>query len=884
MSAARVHDQPESAAPSAGARTPGADGSWVAAALRDTGAGVWEWDLRPDRVRVDDAWRGALGYGGPEAPATAAAAAALVHPDDRVRLLAGFRRLLEGTDRDGEYVGRVRQADGAYQWRHERCTVAERGPDGAPTRIVGVGTTLAEPARPASPRLSWERLFAETRFGMAVVSVADDTFLAVNDAFASMHGYTPDELVGRHVTTTCAASLDPPLDAVTSTIEREGFVVGEFPHRRKDGSTFPALQEITLVRSPGGQPVSRISLVIDLTERERALAALARSEARFRAVYSNAAVGMILTDVSGRPVEVNPGACAMLGYSEAELRGLRFSEITHPDDVQDSVTRRSLLLTGGAESQVFEKRYIRKDGATLWAQVSLSIVEDGEGAPPHVLALIEDISSRRQTLEVLREREQQLRMALDAANAGTFGFDAVRGQSGFSPRALDLYGFNPGETPTFDESLARVHPDDRDRVAQTFAVAMQAQTEFDTEYRVVVPGRPDRWLHTRGRGVYDDAGRLRQAVGVILDITDRKATFEELRSSEERFRLVAEATRDVLWDWNVVTGEHWWSPNAVRLFGHDPVHEPSIAAWTSRLHEEDRQRVVDAVEGALWRGAPSWEGEYRMRLADGSVGEFLDRGHVVHDATGRPVRMIGAMTDVTELKRAHRSLLETHARLRAVGREVHLAESRERAALARELHDEFGQLLTAAKLNASWLKAHAPAAPPPAGDALREKAANLCDVIDMALHGVRHVASQLRPPALDQLGLPRALQGLAAQIERHAGFECVVTIDEATRAAVFGPAEGAALYRMTQELLTNAARHAGAAHVLVSLATTGDAVTLTVQDDGRGLDPGAETRGGTWGLKGIRERAELLGGTMTIAGTKGAGTTVRVTLPRGGGA
>lgn len=495
-----------------------------------------------------------------------------------------------------------------------------------------------------------------------------------------------------------------------------------------------------------------------LHERERALQALRRSEARFRAAYRNAAVGMVITDGRGQPVEVNQMACAMLGYPEDELRGLTFQQITHPDDVADSVARRARLLDGSGRAEVFEKRCLRKDGSVLWAQVSLSLVADGaDDGPPHVLALIEDISSRRQTTEALR-------------------------------------------------------------------------------------------------------------------------------ASEERFRLVAHATRDVLWDWNVQTAEHWWSPNATALFGHDPSAERDISAWTSRLHADDRLRVLSSLDTALRSRDTSWDGSYRLRLADGSYGDFVDRGHILRDAQGQALRMIGAMTDVTEVNRAHRSLVETHDHLRALVRDVHLAESRERAALARELHDEFGQLLTAAKLNASWLKAHAPATPTLAADAYREKAANLCDVIDMALHGVRHVASQLRPPALDQLGLPRALQGLAAQIERHAGFDCQVTTDDATRAAVFGPAQGAALYRMAQELLTNAARHAGATQVRVSLATIGDRVTLTVEDDGRGFSPPDAATSNAWGLKGIRERAELLGGSVNVHSRPGAGTTVRVVLPRGAGA
>lgn len=419
-------------------------------------------------------------------------------------------------------------------------------------------------------------------------------------------------------------------------------------------------------------------------------------------------------------------------------------------------------------------------------------------------------------------------------------------------------------------------------MAAEFARALAAGSDYDAEYRVAVDGQPVRWLHARGRAIYDSQGHPVQMVGVKQDVTARREAYDRLRSSEQRFRLVTEATRDVLWDLDVASGRYWTSPNAATLFGREAAPAYELTVWEASVHPDDRARVQASLQEALRGPGTIWESGYRFRLASGAYGEFLVRAHIVRDDTGRAVRMVGAMTDVTEVKRAHRSLLEAHDRLRAAGREVHLAESRERAALARELHDEFGQLLTAAKLSASWLKAHAPSAPGLPVETYREKAANLCDVLDTALHGVRHVASQLRPPALDQLGLTRALEGLAAQVERHAGFECVVAIDDATRAGVFGPAEGAAIYRIAQELLTNAARHAGARHVRVALTTAADRLTIEVDDDGRGFEPSAITGG--WGLKGIRERAELLDGTVAIDSRREGGTTVRVVLPRGGGA
>lgn len=855
-----------------------------AAILRATGTGTWEWKATDGHVQPDQEWLAVLGYGPGELDTTPEALFALVHPDDQSRLRRRLRAYLDGTAAECECVGRLRRGDGVYQWRRERCVVVERGPDNSPRHIVGLGTNITDPGPAGERAHPWEHVFDQTQFGLSVTSVADDTLIAVNNAYARMHGYAVEELLGRHASLTC----DLPAEALGDLIRRineTGYVVGEYQHRRKDGTTFPTLHEVAVVRDAQGTPVSRVGFVIDVSARDAAVAALRQSEERFRAVYRNAPMGIAIGDVDGQFQEANPVLCAMLGYTEDELRTRLFRDLIHPDDYDPERRRVNQVLASGMPSDLFEMRLVHRSGAVVWAQIGLSVIRGATPASTHLLALVEDITARRAAEGAMRQREAELRTALEAADAGTFAFDMATGAIHFSARCRELYGFAPDEVITADKVTTCTHPEDRRLVADRFDATVRTGADYDAEYRVAVPGRTPRWMHAKGRAIRDASGAVTQVVGVKLDVTERKLTFSRVETSEERFRLVARATRDVLWDWNVLTGDHWWSPNAVELFGYDPNAEPSIDAWLSRLHPGDRARVEALLQSAFASSVESWDGEYRFRLADGSYGEFLDRGHVVRDEAGAAIRMIGAMTDVTELKRAHRSLMAAHERLQAASRDVHLTESRERAALARELHDEFGQLLTAAKLSASSLRAMPlDGLPAERRQQHDEKAASLCDVLDMALHGVRNVATQLRPPALDQLGLARALEGLAAQIERHAGLTCTIGIDKATRARVFGPVEGAAIYRIVQELVNNVARHAAATTVRVDLTTADGHVHLVVTDDGRGM-PAEEARpAGTLGLKGLRERAELLGGQIAIHSQPGAGTSVHVTIPAGDGA
>jgi len=147
--------------------------------------------------------------------------------------------------------------------------------------------------------------------------------------------------------------------------------------------------------------------------------------------------------------------------------------------------------------------------------------------------------------------------------------------------------------------------------------------------------------------------------GIIRDITTRKRADEELRKSEERFQLATRATNDAVWDWDLVTNELWWNEGFQTMFGYraDEI-EPGIESRTSRLHPDDLKDIEHSVHEVIDNGGQSWTGEYRFRRADGSYALVADRGYVVHDAEGKPVRMLGSMMDITERKRVEAELFK----------------------------------------------------------------------------------------------------------------------------------------------------------------------------------------------------------------------------------
>ena len=241
---------------------------------------------------------------------------------------------------------------------------------------------------------------------------------------------------------------------------------------------------------------------------------------------------------------------------------------------------------------------------------------------------------------------------------------------------------------------------------------------------------------------------------------------------------------------------------------------------------------------------------------------------------GAPQRFVGMVEDVTERKAAEAELQRHRTQLRGLAARLEAAREAERARIAREIHDELGQALTALKIDLLWLKKRMPGSSPE----LAHKLDDMAGIIDSTAQGIQRVAAELRPSVLDELGLRAAIEWEAREFATRTGIECRVELPEGQPAV--DASRATAVFRIFQEALTNVARHAAATHVLVRLGMTPNALELTVQDNGRGIREGALHDSRSLGLLGMRERAENFHGNVTIAGNPGAGTTLTLIMPR----
>jgi PAS domain S-box-containing protein len=281
-------------------------------------------------------------------------------------------------------------------------------------------------------------------------------------------------------------------------------------------------------------------LVNQYLARTQAERELYRSEERFRVIFEQAAVGIALVGIDGRWLRVNRRLCKITGYPEEELLTKTFQEITHPDDLALDVMHVQRLLAGEQPDYSLEKRYLTRNGAVVWANLTVKLVRDDQGAPEYFISVIEDISARKQaelelhtTHENLERSQARLVEAQHVARLGSWEWDSVTDEIAGSEEFCRLFGVTPELIVHVDQFIALLHSDDRERVRQDIAAALRGERSYETDYRVMLSDGSYRHIGARARVFTDEQGTPLRMAGTCLDITERIKAEEKLRTLNE---------------------------------------------------------------------------------------------------------------------------------------------------------------------------------------------------------------------------------------------------------------------------------------------------------------------------------------------------------------
>ena len=353
-------------------------------------------------------------------------------------------------------------------------------------------------------------------------------------------------------------------------------------------------------------------------------------------------------------------------------------------------------------------------------------------------------------------------------------------------------------------------------------------------------------------------------VGSIRDITERTVVEQELERSRADLAKAQELAGVGSWMWDLTTDEVVWSDQMYRLFFYDPdTFSGSARDAFARTHSDDAERIAEITERGIREGR-CFPTEYRLLGPEGQVRWVFADGIVITDDAGRPIRMMGTTQDITERKLAEEERRRLLSELMSVREE-------ERQRIAADIHDDSLQSLTATLLQVQLLLEHEHEPEP------TERLDRIERALTEAISRLRHLIHELRPPALDRVGLAAAVQDLSGQV-----FEDTdVRVDVHDRVNRDVPSDVRMVaYRIFQEVLANVRFHAQARSVHVLLEIPDDQLHAVVRDDGVGIDPHLRDSSTVHlGLSSMHQRAELEGGRLEIGPAEGGGTVVEFWLP-----
>jgi PAS domain S-box-containing protein len=618
----------------------------------------------------------------------------------------------------------------------------------------------------------------------------------------------------------------------------------------------------------------------EFLERHRAEAARRASEALLQKAFAIDTVGLLFFSLDGGMTKANEAFVHMSGCSQEALLTMDWEVLTAPE-FWDLTAHHAGELADRGETAPYEKQFVRPDGSRWWGLCAPTRLT-GEGPTAECMEFIVDISARKcaeeqlhtlttsleqqvtERTQALRDSQELLQSVFDTSLISMSVLEAVRDEAGVLQDFRIVMANKELERETGRPDLVgRLYSQEYPGIKQTGL--------YDLMLGVLETGEPagleyyyphegfDKWYACQFVKLNDGV------VATNLDITERKL------AEEERFRNFAllqqsEAVASLgSWNYDRSTGAFQWSAGMYRLFGLTPGSPIRPATYLDFVVAEDRP-VAERLVQSITTSRTGFEETLRIQVGD-AVKTVRVKAAGVFDAAGEPLRMLGVDLDISEVQRLEADNL--HLRLtqqQALFGAVLETQETERRRIAESLHNGLGQTLYAAKLQISQLQAG------PSPTALIRADQLLAE----AIRQTRTLSHELVPIVLAEFGLPAALHDICRTLRTpQLHFGCIVELEEELP---FPQPLQVALYRMAQELAQNVVKHAHATEASLELETVPGFVLLRVEDNGVGFTSTSSAIPGI-GLRTIRDRVALLGGTVEMGSSPTFGTYVRLRFP-----
>jgi PAS domain S-box-containing protein len=497
-------------------------------------------------------------------------------------------------------------------------------------------------------------------------------YLAVSRRYAQDYRLSEPDLVGR-----CHYDVFPEIPARWKEIHRRSLAgaveaCAEDPFPRGDGTTDWVRWELHPWRGEDGAVGGVVLFSEVITERKHAEQKLAAERERLAVTLQSIGDAVIATDTAARVTVFNDVAARLTGWPAAEALGRPLAEVfrivAEADGRALETPVERVLREGRVTGLANHTALVARDGTARPIADSGAPIRDAAGRMVGVVLVFRDQTEERRAENERRAGDQRLRLAVEAAKAGTWEWDLRTDRNTWSDGLWDLYGLaRDGREATYQIWRDSLHPDDRQRVEQVVGEAARTGSELSVEWRVALPGGAVRWLASRGRPIRDADGAFTRFMGIVLDVTEAKQGEQALRESERRYRLLADHTHDVIWTMDLATGRYSYvSPSILALRGLTV--EEALAEPVERGMTPESLARVQATLAAI--GTPAERDPatdvYDQPCKDGTIKHVEITTTLVRDPAGRAVQVVGVSRDATARVEAQRALVESEGLYRSL--------------------------------------------------------------------------------------------------------------------------------------------------------------------------------------------------------------------------
>ena len=819
---------------------------------------VWEADAATQRITfVSQGAEKILGYPKDQWLQTASFWADHLHPEDREAALACEREVTEkGSPRSVEY--RMKAAEGRVPWFRDSMH-AVAGPEGKVEQLRGIMVDITESKR-AEEELRLTEFSLKHASDSAFWVDSQGRIVYANEAACRSLERSREELLSLMIPDIHPVSSREAWASFWEEVKVRGSMTFETEHQTKQGRVFPVEVTANYLEFAGKE--YSFAFARDITEHKRAEAALRGSEQFIREVVASAQEGIVVYDREFRYQVWNPFMEELTGTPASDVLGKVAFDVFPYLREHNAGGLRERALAGEVVQTPDTPFRVPATGRSGLVSSVFSPHYGASGEILGVIGAIRDVTERHQTEEKLRLAQFSLDRASDSIlwtdSQGRILYANESACRSLGRSCEELLSLTiPEIDPLFSKEAWGAYWENLKTRGSLIFETQQVRKQGGVSPIEVTAN----YREFDGKGYSFAFGR---------DITERKRAEEALRESEERFRLFMNNSPSVAWMKDaqgryIYINEPYQKHFGIRL--EDRQGKTDFEVYPRAIAEQFRNND----QAALNAGHPIEVIEESLS-PDGKACFWLAYKFPFQDASGQ-VFVAGIGMDISERKRAEEERQRSFDQLRGLAARLQSIREEERKRVARYIHDQLGQALTAIKIDLSSLVHELPA-----GETQPlKRTSSMLKLVEESIHAVRRISTELRPGILDDLGLVAAIEWAGEDFESRTGTPC--RLDLPPESIAVDAERATAIFRIFQETLTNVARHADASQVEVRMAREDGDLTLEVHDNGKGITADQLSNRESLGILGMRERAMLLGGELTIGSPSGNGTRVRVRIP-----